>query len=94
MRRILKRSFERERTMALLERLKKAHGQLKKASTKREKERYRREMAEIIGEINFSRKLLERIASRMKKFVDRIEKTEAEIERAAQAGGRKAGQRA
>jgi RNA polymerase primary sigma factor len=81
--------LRKERTMTLLERLKKAHGQLKKASTKREKERYRREMAEIIGEINFSRKLLERIASRMKKFVDRIEKAEAEIEQAAQAGGRK-----
>ncbi len=78
--------LQRERTMALLERLKKAHGRLKKASTKREKERHRREMAAIIGEINFSKKLLERITSRMKKFVDRIEKTEAEIERAKQAG--------
>ena len=80
--------LQRERTMALLERLKKAHGQVKKASTKREKERRRREMAEIVGEINFSRKLLERITSRMKKFVDRIEKTEAEIERVRQAGAR------
>lgn len=76
---------QRERTMALLQRLKKVQGRLRKASTKREKERYRKEAAEIVGEINFSKKLLERITARMKRFVDKIEKTEAEIERVRQA---------
>jgi len=73
--------LQRERTMAVLERLRKADGRLRKASTKREKERCRKELAEIVGEINFSTKLLDRITLRMKKFADRIERTEAEIER-------------
>ncbi len=78
---------QKQRTINLLEKLKKAWGQAKKAADEGERKRYEEEIARIIGDINFSKKLLERITFRMKRFVDRIEKAEAEIDRIRQEGG-------
>jgi len=71
--------LQRERTISLLEKLKKAWGQARKAANERERKRCRQEIARIIGEINLSKKMLERITFRMKRFVDRIEKVDAEM---------------
>jgi len=72
--------FQRERVIALLERLKNVHDQSKQNSNG-EKDKYREEIRKIITEINLSRKIAEKIVLRMKRYVDKITRIEHEIER-------------
>ena len=75
---------QRERIVRLLEALKQVHNRLKRAENKEEKDRCRAEMRQIVGDIRFSRKLVERIKGRMQTSVERIERVEREIERLGQ----------
>jgi len=72
--------FQRERVIALLERLKNVHDQSKQNSNGK-KDKYREEIRKIITEINLSRKIAEKIVLRMKRYVDKITRIEHEIER-------------
>jgi RNA polymerase primary sigma factor len=73
--------YQENRIVELLENLKQMHNQSKRAGSRQDKKRYRAETGRIIGEINLSKKMIERIAGRMKNYVDRIEKIEQEMER-------------
>ncbi len=72
--------FQRERVIGLLERLRHVSNQLDKADTLQQ-ENYRQEVEGIIREINPGRKMIEKIVERMRRYVDRIEKLEKEIEK-------------
>jgi RNA polymerase primary sigma factor len=71
--------FQKQKTLDLLERLKRAYNQSKKSESAEERSRCRAEVRQIIADIGFGRKILDRIAYRMKRYVDRVEKVEAEI---------------
>jgi RNA polymerase primary sigma factor len=70
--------FQRERVIALLERLKNVHERLKQNSDARN-DRCREEMRKIITELNLGRKITEKIILRMKRSFDKIAKIEREI---------------
>jgi RNA polymerase primary sigma factor len=71
----------KQRIITLLERLKQTYNQSRKVETQAEKDRCWAEIKQIITEVNFGRKMVERISYRMKRFVERIDKVENEIER-------------
>ncbi len=73
--------MQKQRIVTLLERLKLTYNQSRKAETLKEKERCAAEIRQIITEVNFGRKMVEQISHRMKRFVEKIEKVEKEIER-------------
>jgi len=70
--------FQRERVIALLERLKNVDARLQQNSESR-KEKCREEIRKIITELNLGRKITEKIILRMKRSVDKIAKIEQEI---------------
>ena len=70
--------FQRERVIALLERLKNAHDRSMRGS-KSKRDACHEEIRKIITEINLSRKITEKIVLRMKRYIDWIEKIESEI---------------
>jgi RNA polymerase primary sigma factor len=72
--------YQRERVIVLLERLKEEHVRSKE-NAKGGKDGHSREMQKIIMEINLSKKITEKIIMRMKRYVDRIDKIDAEIVR-------------
>jgi len=72
--------YQRERVIALLERLKEEHSRLKENSNSK-KDGHSKEMQKIITEINLSKKITEKIIMRMKRYVDRVEKIDLEIAR-------------
>ncbi|HBL22709.1 MAG TPA: RNA polymerase sigma factor RpoD [Deltaproteobacteria bacterium] len=72
--------YQRERVIALLERLKEEHSRLKENSNDK-KDGHSKEMQKIITEINLSKKITEKIIVRMKRYVDRVEKIDLEIAR-------------
>ena len=78
---------QREKIGRLLEALKQAYDQSKRAANSGRKRRYRAEMRQIAGDIRFSRKLVERIKGRMQACIERIENVEGEIERLSPAAG-------
>ena len=78
---------QKERIVRLLEALKQVYNRSKRAENKEEKDRCRTEMRQIVGDIRFSRKLVERIKGRIQASVERIEKVEREIERLSQMAG-------
>jgi RNA polymerase primary sigma factor len=69
--------FQRERVISLLEKLKDEHSKLKDPK----KEVHSKELQKIITEINLSKKITEKIILRMRRYIERIEKIEAEIAR-------------
>jgi RNA polymerase primary sigma factor len=71
--------LQKERTFELLERLKTVYNQSRKSESAEERDRCRAIVTQIIADINFGRKILDRIAYRMKRYVERIEKVEADI---------------
>lgn len=73
--------FQKQKTFDLLERLKVAYGQSKRAGSAKEKERCMEDVRQIIADINFGRRILDRITYRMKRYVERIERIEADIAR-------------
>ncbi|MBA4390050.1 MAG: RNA polymerase sigma factor RpoD [Syntrophus sp. (in: bacteria)] len=75
-----KLEFQRERVIALLDRLKDAHTRSKQSSNGK-KDTFRKEVQKIIAEINLSGKITKKIVLRMKRYVERVEKIEYEIER-------------
>ena len=70
--------FQRERVIALLERLKNVHARLKQNNNERTN-KCREEMRRIITELNLGRKITEKIILRMRRSVDKVEKIEQEI---------------
>ncbi len=82
--------FQRERVIALLERLKNIHGHLKQGNSKR-KDRYSEEIRKIITELNLGRKITEKIILRMKRYADKIEKVEQEIRKCKRTKGNRTG---
>jgi RNA polymerase primary sigma factor len=78
--------YQRERVVSLLERLKAAHGQYEAAGDGKKAE-CQRAITRIINEINLGRKITERIVQRMRRYVERVEKVEGEIERHMLASG-------
>ncbi len=72
--------YQKERVIALLEKLKEEHDLMKLGGNGR-KGGHRKEMQKIITEINLSKKITEKIIIRMKRYVERIEKIDAEIAR-------------
>ncbi len=72
--------YQKERVIALLERLKEEHARLKD-SLNGKKEGHGKEIQKIITEINLSKKITEKIIMRMKRYVDRVEKIDVEIVR-------------
>jgi RNA polymerase primary sigma factor len=78
--------FQKERTAGLLEKLRQASAQLEKARSIGEESRLRIEMRGIVADIPLSRRIIERIGGRMRKYIERIDKAEREIERLRQKG--------
>ncbi|OPY69725.1 MAG: RNA polymerase sigma factor RpoD [Syntrophorhabdaceae bacterium PtaU1.Bin034] len=78
---------QQEKIVDLLERLKHTYQLWKKTGDQEERERYGAEITQIVSDISFGRKMVERISYRMKRSVERIEKVEKEIERYNQQGG-------
>jgi RNA polymerase primary sigma factor len=70
--------FQRERVIALLEKLKSVYTRSQQCSDGR-KEKYREEIRKIITELNLGRKITEKIILRMKRSVEKIGKIEQEI---------------
>ena len=70
--------FQRERVIALLERLKNVHSRMKQNSNDR-KDKCREEIRKIITELNLGRKITEKIILRMRRCIDKVEKIEQEI---------------
>ena len=79
--------FQKERVIALLEKLKDAHASSAQGSP-RVRERYRQEVQGIITEINLSRKIVDKIIQRMRRYLERIGKIEHEIEKCRNLKGR------
>jgi RNA polymerase primary sigma factor len=77
--------FQRERVIALLERLRQVSAQFDRVEDG-QKETYRLEIESIIREINPGRKIIGRIIQRMKRYVDRIERLERELRRQMKNG--------
>jgi RNA polymerase primary sigma factor len=75
----------KERIVRLLEALKQAYDRSETAEGEEEKELCRAEMKQIAGEIRFGRKLVERMKSRTRTSVEKIEKVEREFQRLIQA---------
>lgn len=78
--------FDRERTEDLIKRLKVACEELKGAKDKRKRSACRTKMQELVAEIGLSNRIVERITSRTRKYVERVEKIEREIERNKKKG--------
>ncbi len=76
--------FQKQKILELLERLKNAYNQSRKSESAEERERCRARVKQIIADINFGRKILDRISYRMKRYIERIEKVEGEITLAMQ----------
>jgi len=72
--------YQRERVIALLERLKEEHVRSKE-NTRGGHDGRSKEVQKIIMEINLSKKITEKIILRMKRYVDRIDKIDVEIAR-------------
>ena len=70
--------FQRERVIALLERLKYADAR-SQHNNNGEQDKCREEVRKIITELNLGRKITEKIILRMKRSVDRVETIEEEI---------------
>ena len=70
---------QKDRIVGLLERLRQCHNRSRKAENRGEKESCRGEMRQIVSEINFGRKIGERIHQRMRRLVERIERIEKEM---------------
>ena len=70
--------FQRERVIALLERLKNADARSKQSNNGK-KDKCRDEVRKIITELNLGRKITEKIILRMKRSVDKVETIEEEI---------------
>jgi RNA polymerase primary sigma factor len=81
--------FQRERVIALLERLKNVHTRLRQSSNNR-RDKYREEMQNIITELNLGRKITEKIILRMKRYAGNIEKIEQEIRKYKRMTGKDA----
>jgi RNA polymerase primary sigma factor len=79
--------FQRERVIALLERLKNADARLKQNSNGR-KDKCREEILKIITELNLGRKITEKIILRMKRSVDKVVKIEQEIHKCKRMKGK------
>lgn len=71
--------FQKERAITLLERLRDIHLQYK-TSNNVVKEEYLKNIKLIISEINLSKKLIDRIVWKMKRYVERICKIESDLE--------------
>jgi RNA polymerase primary sigma factor len=72
--------YQRERVIALLERLKEEHTRSRE-NAKGRKDGHSKEVQKIITEINLSKKITEKIILRMKRYVERIDKIDVEIAR-------------
>ena len=70
--------FQRERVIALLERLKNADARSRQNNNVK-KDKSREEVQKIITELNLGRRITEKIIFRMKHSVDKVEKVEEEI---------------
>lgn len=79
--------FQKERVIALLEKLKDVHAKSIQSSP-RAREKCRLEVQRIITEINLSRKIVDKIIQRMKRYLERIQKIEHEIEKCRNLKGR------
>ncbi len=75
-----------EKTTKLIEELERLLDQLSRTKSREKQNRCRAEMRKITANIDVSKKTVNRIAYRMKKCVDRIEKTERDIARIKQKG--------
>jgi RNA polymerase primary sigma factor len=71
--------FQKQKILELLERLKKIHNQSMKSKSVKERHLCQAQIRQIISEMNIGKNILDRIVFRMKRYVERIEKVEAEI---------------
>jgi RNA polymerase primary sigma factor len=78
--------FDRERAEGLIERLRAACDQLRSAKDRKTRNSSRVEMRQLVMEIGIGDRTVERITSRTRKYIDRIEKIEREIERTKKKG--------
>jgi RNA polymerase primary sigma factor len=79
--------FQRERVVALLERLKNADARSKQNSDGK-KDKCHEEVRKIITELNLGRKITEKIILRMKRSVDKVVKIEQEIHKCKRIKGK------
>jgi RNA polymerase primary sigma factor len=70
---------QKERIVGLLERVRQCHNRSRKAENRGEKESCRAETRQIMSEINFGRKIEERVHCRLRRLVERIERVEKEM---------------
>jgi len=78
--------FDRQKVESLMKRLRAAHDQLKTVRDKKSRNAYRAEMRQLIIEIGLGDRTIERIASRTRRYVERVEKIEREIDRIKRKG--------
>ena len=77
----------RERVITLLEQLKKRSQRMRATRDRKERARLESQIGQIISDINLSRKMIERIALRMRRHIGKIEKLELEIKRLSHRRG-------
>ena len=83
----LETDLQREKIVALLERLQCKWQRLRKIQKKKEREFLHAEIGSIVSDINLSRKIIERISDRMKRHIAKIERIEQEIHRLSRQKG-------
>jgi RNA polymerase primary sigma factor len=76
---------QKDRVLGLLGRLKTVHNRFRRSRTVDERARCRAEMGQIITEVNLSKRMIDRIALRMNRLVERISRLEQEA-RAVRGG--------
>ena len=84
--------IQKQRTFELLEKLKRAHNRSIKSARAEERDLHRAQIRQIISEINLGRRIVDNIICRMKRYVERVERLEAEIASVAKKGVTNGGQ--
>ncbi len=78
---------QREKIISLLQSLKKESQRMRKARDKKKRENLQNGVGRIISEINLSRQMIERIASRMKRHIAKVERLEHDVRRISHPRG-------
>jgi RNA polymerase primary sigma factor len=76
--------MQMKKTADLAERIRWVSNHFENAGDEEEKSRYLAQMTDTLAGVDFSKRTIERIITKMGKYVERIERTEREIERSKQ----------
>jgi len=74
---------QKEKIILLLERLKQKAYRMRRCRSRKERETLQEEVWQIVSDINLSRKMTERIVTRMERHIEKVEELEADARRLA-----------